>query len=140
MKIESLNLSSKEPIVTKLKQLEKEMQTVVLAEDIALVRCELTTKIMEENLPSENWAKVTFEILKKYPQLESYKNIFLKTMEEAQKTNNTINQIWKSKILKTTRTDNKNYELSSFDVANQKNSKNLFEEIFQKNLKEKSEL
>ena len=65
MKIESLNLSSKEPIVTKLKQLEKEMQTVVLAEDIALVRCELTTKIMEENLPSENWAKVTFEILKK---------------------------------------------------------------------------
>ena len=81
-----------------------------------------------------------FRNFKKNPQLESYKNIFLKTMEEAQKTNNTINQIWKSKILKTTRTDNKNYELSSFDVANQKNSKNLFEEIFQKNLKEKSEL
>lgn len=53
-------------------------------------------------------------------------------MEEAQKTNNTINQIWKSKILKTTRTDNKNYELSSFDVANQKILKIFLRKFFKK--------
>jgi len=94
-----------------------ETQSVIAAEDIALAREEITQKIIHEDIPAEKWTDVTEEVLKKYPQLEVYKDYFLKTVEESKKMVRLTNQLWETTV-------------QDKSEADEEDSKTLFKAVF----------